>query len=144
MASVRDITERYRIERQLRQQQRLAAVGQLAGGIAHDFNNMLASVMLYGQMALRNPELPLGVGDALRTILEESQRGADLVQQILDFSRSAMMEVEPVSLASVIDEVCALLDRTIPEDIRVTVSGAGKPCIVRADPTRIHLSLIHI
>jgi len=140
----RDITERRRMERELKQQERLAAVGQLAGGIAHDFNNILASIILYAQMPLGQTTLPPAVQGALKTILEESHRAADLVQQILDFSRSAMMQTECVSLVALVEEALTLLERTIPENIRLTAEATSDPCMIQADPTRIHQALTNL
>jgi CheY-like chemotaxis protein len=129
---------------QLRQQERLAAVGQLAGGIAHDFNNILASIILYAQMPLDADELPPKAKHACQTILQESHRAADLVQQILDFSRSAMVETEPLDLADLIQESLTLLRRTIPEHIRLVSEVTCRPCIIQADPTRIHQVLMNL
>jgi signal transduction histidine kinase len=141
---INDTTIEKQVQRQLRQQERLAAVGQLAGGIAHDFNNILAAIILYAQMPLSSPDLAPRTEYALQTILEESHRAADLVQQILDFSRSAMMETKPVSLATLVRETTALLRRTIPENIRLVMGVASHPCVVQADPTRIHQALMNL
>jgi len=140
----RDVTERRRMEKELKQQERLAAVGQLAGGIAHDFNNILASIILYAQMTLRQTPLPSTTKAALETILEQSNRAADLVQQILDFSRSAMMETECVSLVSLVEEALTLLRRTIPESITLKAELPAAPCMIRADATRIHQTLMNL
>jgi PAS domain S-box-containing protein len=144
VAVARDITERRRMEEQLRQQERLAAVGQLAGGIAHDFNNILASIILYAQMGLRRSDLHPGTKDALETILDESRRAADLVQQILDFSRKAVMETQPVSLGALVRETSTLLRRTIPENVRLVTGLESRSCTVQADPTRIHQALMNL
>ncbi|MGD2143690.1 MAG: PAS domain S-box protein, partial [Anaerolineae bacterium] len=98
LSIARDVSERREMEKQLRRQERLAAVGQLAGGIAHDFNNLLTTVVLYAAIALRRRDLPAGLEGSLETILEESQRASQLVDQILDFSRRSPMEKEPVDL----------------------------------------------
>jgi len=149
--SLEDITERKQMEDQLRQQERLAAVGQLAGGIAHDFNNLLATIILYAQMALGKHDLPADAVHALETILAESRRAAKLVQQILDFSRSSMMETCPVDLVSFTERVFDVLRRTIPENIHLVlaVQGAGAeeqaaPFMVDADPTRIQQALMNL
>jgi len=139
-----DITERKQMERQLRQQEQLAAVGQLAGGIAHDFNNILAAIILYAQMPLGREKLTPSTQNALKTILEESHRAADLVQQILDFSRSAMMETEPLDLASLVENDASLLRRTIPEHIHLVTELTSRPCTVEADRTRIHQALMNL
>jgi PAS domain S-box-containing protein len=139
-----DITERKEMEEQLRQHERLAALGQLAGGVAHDFNNRLASIVLYAQMGLRRPNLPPTLQNGLETILEESQRAADLVQQILDFARSAMLNTQPLSLVALVQERMALLRRTLPESIRLVTEMTSHPCTVQADPDRIHQALMNL
>jgi nitrogen-specific signal transduction histidine kinase/ActR/RegA family two-component response regulator len=145
MGISRDITEERRMEEAMRQQERLAAVGQLAGGIAHDFNNLLASIILYAQLPLnRQPNLPDHVVRSLRTILEESNRAADLVQQILDFSRRALLETEPLDLVAFTERVMAVLRRTIPESIELSLELHPVECIVEADPTRIQQALVNL
>jgi PAS domain S-box-containing protein len=141
---VRDITERKEMQEQLRRQERLAAVGQLAGGIAHDFNNILAAIILCAQMPLRGRGPSPRTQHALETIIQESRRGADLVQQILDFSRSAMMETEALSLVAVVREMLTLLRRTIPAHVRLATEMTSHPCIVQADRTRIQQVLMNL
>jgi len=136
--------EREEMEQQLRQQDKMAALGQLAGGVAHDFNNILASIILYAQMPMRRPDLAPANKRALETILEESHRAADLVQQILDFSRNAMLETEPMSLVALVEEKIPLLRRTIPETIRLVTEMTSQPCTVQGDPTRLHQALMNL
>jgi signal transduction histidine kinase len=139
-----DVTEEREVRRQLRQQEQLAALGQLAGGIAHDFNNILASIILYAQMPLADGSLSSQARESLRTIVKESHRAADLVQQILDFSRHAMIETEPLSLTRLVDDAFGLLRRTIPENIHLEAEMTARPCTVQADPTRIHQALMNL
>lgn len=141
---ITDITERKQIEAQMRQQERLAAVGQLAGGIAHDFNNLLTAITLYAQMPLSRPDLPPDVRRALETVLVEARQAAELVQQILDFSRRSPIETRPVNLGSFIKEAVRVLQRTIPEHISPVVEIEPGEHIVNADPTRIQQMLMNI
>jgi len=151
IATYADITERVRaeearqeMEQQLQQQERLAAIGQLAGGIAHDFNNLLTSIMLYAQIVRDKPHLPADVAPAVGSILEESRRAARLVQQILDFSRRAMMKVRPIDLASSVEKAIGILQRTLPESIHLTLEVGPEEYIVNADPTRIQQVLMNL
>ncbi len=141
----RDITERKQIEQQLRQQERLAAVGQLAGGIAHDFNNLLTTIILYAQLPASKPGLTPEAARALKVIRGESQKAANLVQQILDFSRRAMMESQPVNLEPFIKELSYMLERTLPETIKLQLDVESEATyVVEADPTRIQQALMNL
>ncbi len=139
-----DITERKRAEAQLRQQERMAAIGQLAGGIAHDFNNLLTTIILYAQMLQRKPHLPSDMAPGLETIVSESRRAAHLVQQILDFSRRSMIETRPVDLSSFLYEVIGILQRTLPEDIRLLIEVGADEYVVNADPTRVQQMVMNL
>ena len=149
LSIARDVTKRRRMEEQLRQQQRLAAVGQLAAGVAHDFRNLLTTILLYAQMDREHPDLPRRVADDLDVIMEESKKATDLVQQMLDFSSRAMIRREPLDMeafvAGVLDD---LLRRTIPENVRLILetrpTDDGSAYVVRADRGRIQQVLMNL
>jgi two-component system cell cycle sensor histidine kinase/response regulator CckA len=140
----RDITEHKRLEEQVRMQERLAAVGQLAGGIAHDFNNFLTTIMLYAQILLRKPSLPSELAPIAGTILEESRRAAQLVRRVLDFSRRSIIETCLVNLASFIDETADILRRTLPENIKLLIDVGSEEYVVSADPTCIQQVVMNL
>lgn len=141
---IREVTQERFLQAQLEQQERLAAVGQLASGIAHDFNNLLTTTILYAQMALEHPELPSDLAQSLQVIIGESRQATQLVQQVLDFSRRAPMEVRPMDLTPFLKELTKILERTIPENIRLRlVAGAG-PFTVQADPTRLRQAVVNM
>jgi signal transduction histidine kinase/CheY-like chemotaxis protein len=139
-----DITERKHLEEQVRLQERLAAVGQLAGGIAHDFNNFLTTIMLYAQILLRKPSLSPELAPVAETILEESRRAAQLVQRMLDFSRRSIIETRPINLASFIAKTADILQRALPENIKLTLGLDVDECTVNADPTRIQQVVMNL
>jgi PAS domain S-box-containing protein len=141
---LRDVTEARRIEKQMQQQDRLAAVGQLAGGIAHDFNNILTTIILYTQTCLRSPDLPQRVTHGLETTLDSAKRAADLVRQILDFSRHADMDTHPLDLRTHVEGIMRVLERTLPENIHISLAKGSDGCIVNADPTRIQQVLMNL
>ena len=141
---IRDVTQERETQRQVQLQERLAAVGQLAGGIAHDFNNLLTTIMLYAQMPLRKQQLPADLKKPLETILGESRKAADLVQQILDFSRHAPIERHPIDLGPFVKEAIRVLQRTIPENISLYIEIDPDEYIVEADPTRIQQVLMNL
>ena len=148
IAMGRDITERKRLEEQLHRHERLATVGQLAAGIAHDFRNLLTTVILYAKIGLRKPDLPPDLTQNLEAIISESNKAADLVQQILDFSSRAMVEMQPLDLKSLTAEVIDILQRTIPEAIHITLTTDTEehatPLMVQADPGRIEQALMNL
>lgn len=141
---LRDVTERKRLEQQLRRHERLAAVGQLAAGIAHDFRNLLATIILYAGMGLRTPNLSPKLARNLKTIIGESKKAADMVQQILDFSGRAMVEMQPLDLKSLTTEVMEILRRTIPEHIHLTLTAEQDQYIIHADAGRIQQALMNL
>jgi signal transduction histidine kinase/DNA-binding LacI/PurR family transcriptional regulator/ActR/RegA family two-component response regulator len=141
---LRDVTQEHETQKRIQQQERLAAVGQMAGGIAHDFNNMLTTIMLYAQRPLRKHELNEDLKKSLNTILKESKQAANLVQQILDFSRRSPIETSPVDLGPFIKETVRVLQRTIPENISLYMEIDPEAYVVESDPTRIQQVLMNL
>jgi signal transduction histidine kinase/DNA-binding response OmpR family regulator len=115
---VRDVTAERAVKERVQQQERLAAVGQLAAGIAHDFNNILTSMIGFAELARIDPQVPPAVGEDLQRIIQQGQRAAALIRQVLDFSRQSVTEKRPIEFASVLKETIKLLERTIPEAIQ--------------------------
>jgi two-component system cell cycle sensor histidine kinase/response regulator CckA len=134
---LRDVTREREIQARVQEQERLAAVGQLAAGIAHDFNNILATIVLYAQMSARSPELPARARERMNTISQQAKRATELIQQILDFSRRARLERRPMDLLAFLEEHIGLLERTLPESIKIELVHDGSQHFVSADPTRI-------
>lgn len=128
---------------QLVQQERLAAVGQLAAGIAHDFNNILASIILYAELAQKTDRAERNE-KFLQTVISQSHRAADLVQQILDFGRQAMLSPEAIELTPVIDDLSRLLRRTLPEHIEISFSHDEAKHTIYADLTRVQQAILNL
>ena len=133
------------------QQARLAAVGQLSAGIAHDFRNLLSTIILYAQLCQSQLDVSPRVGQHIETIIDESKKAADLVQQILDFSGRSMLRTQVVDLQPLTQDVMDILQHTIPEHIRLSlemkVDGSaedGQPFMVRVDPARIQQALTNL
>jgi PAS domain S-box-containing protein len=137
MAVIDDVTERRYLEEQLRQSQKLEAVGRLAGGIAHDFNNLLT--VITGRARLAQRRLP--AGDAVRADIEliarTGERAATLTQQLLAFSRKQVLQPRVVDLNAVVAGMGAMLRRLIPEDIDLVLRPGPDLWRVRADPGQI-------
>jgi two-component system cell cycle sensor histidine kinase/response regulator CckA len=140
----RDITEEKAVQQQLQQQERLAAVGQLAAGIAHDFNNTLAVIVLYSQLLQRNPHLTPKDQERLATIYRQAQQAASLTQQVVDFSRRSLMEPMPMNMLPFLKEMVKLWERTLPESLDLALSDAGGEYVVNADPTRLEQALMNL
>ncbi len=124
--------------------ERLSAIGQLAAGVAHDFNNILASITLYSEMAQRAPDMPQAYAKWMRAVSVEAGHGAHLIQQILDFGRRAMMERRPMALIPFLRESVALLERTLPENIAVSLTWGTDDYEITADPTRIQQVIVNL
>lgn len=141
---LRDVTSEREIQARSQQQERLAAVGQLAAGIAHDFNNILAVILLYTEMALGTPEMPLRLRERLLTIAQQSKRASDLIQQILDFSRRTMLERHAMDLLPFLKEQVKLLERTLPENIKIELDYKPGAFTIDADLTRIQQAIMNL
>jgi PAS domain S-box-containing protein len=141
---LRDVTKEREIQEQVRQQERLVAVGQLAAGIAHDFNNIMAVVVLYAQLMAQTPDLPHKFYERLGTIQSQAQQATNLIQQILDFSRRAVLERKPMDLRPFLKEVAGLLKRTLPENIKVALSYSDEEYTIHADSTRMQQMIMNL
>ncbi|MEZ6140503.1 MAG: PAS domain S-box protein [Zavarzinella sp.] len=141
---IRDISQRKQVEDQLRQAQKLEAVGQLAGGIAHDFNNLLTVVLGCCDVLLQNTD----VNDQNREFVEDikiaGERGAGLTQQLLAFSRQQMVQVQDLDLADIIQSSCKMLARLLGEDIELVTHCNDLTTTVRADPSQIQQVLMNL
>jgi PAS domain S-box-containing protein len=139
-----DVTEQHALEEQLRQVQKMEAVGQLAGGVAHDFNNLLTAVL--GNLSLLRSGLP--AGQPARALVETAEkaawRAADLTRQLLGFSRRTVLRTEPTSANQTVEEVVGLVGRTIDPRIRLEVSAAPDLWLVQADPAQLSQVLMNL
>jgi len=122
-----DITERMRLESQLRQSQKLEAIGQLAGGVAHDFNNILAAILMQLGLLQMNPALDPETSQAVTELESEARRAASLTRQLLMFSRRSVLEVKPLDLNDVVRDLLKMLGRLISEQIRLSLEGFTGP-----------------
>ncbi|WP_224959519.1 PAS domain S-box protein [Geomonas subterranea] len=127
IATVRDITAERRLEEQLRQAQKMEAVGLLAGGIAHDFNNVLQVIMGYCSLLAADPKLDEGQKGEVDQILVSAERAAQLTKGLLAFSRKQVMEPRRVNLCDIVQHVQKFLVRIIGEDIALKVVSCPRP-----------------
>lgn len=140
----RDVTEQLKLEEMLRQSEKMQAIGTLAGGIAHDFNNILAGIRGHIELAL--DEVPEGtaLSEDLQETLDASDRAADLVQQILSFSRKREDKWENIDLEGIINSSVSLLKRTIAPSIGLFTTLNAKDPIVYSDQTRLQQVLLNL
>jgi PAS domain S-box-containing protein len=133
-----------RSEEELRQSQKMEAIGRLAGGIAHDFNNLLSIILSYSAMMMEalSPEDPLRA-DA-EQIAIAGQRARDLTRQLLAFSRRQMMRPEVLDLTEVVRGVEPMLRRVLGEDIELTISLAQPTPLVKADPGQLQQIIMNL
>ena len=136
--------ENLSLEAQLRQVQKLEALGTLAGGIAHDFNNVLSPIFGYTQMAMEEVPEDGEVYSNLQEVFSASKRARDLVKQILAFSRQAKSERVPLKVQSIVKEVLRLLKATLPTTITVTHRIDDDCGLILADPTDIHRTIMNL
>ena len=140
----RDMTERIKLEQQLRQAQKMEAVGQLTGGIAHDFNNILAVIVgmteLVADAVAANPELKGLVGE----INEAAERGTQLVKRMLAFARKQTLEARVLDVNEAVERAAYMLDRVLGEDIDLkTVLGDGLwPALL--DPAQLEEAILNL
>ncbi|MBN1177917.1 MAG: PAS domain S-box protein, partial [Anaerolineae bacterium] len=141
---IRDVTDKRSVERRVEMQERLAAVGQLSAGIAHDFNNIIAVISLYAQMGAHDDTLPPKFHERMQVIAQQTHRAADLVQQVLEFSRQTVLDRRPMDLLLFVKEQVKLLERTIPENVEIGLTYEDDTFLVSADPTRMQQVMLNL
>ena len=139
----RDVTVLEQLEFELRQAQKLEAIGQLAGGVAHDFNNLLMVIQGYSEMLLSRP-LDQGRRDDLQQIHTAATRGSELTRQLLAFGRKQLLRVTPLDLSTVVLETSQLLRRLIGENISLQINPSEDLCAIEADRTQLEQVLMNL
>jgi two-component system, cell cycle sensor histidine kinase and response regulator CckA len=129
-----DVTERRALEEQLRQSQKLEAIGQLTGGIAHDFNNLLTIILANAQLLTK--AIPATLEDAhadLRDVTAAALRGRVMVKELLGFARRSSLELQPVQLGGLVSDLSGFLRRILPADVEIVVYGGLDLPDIRCD-----------
>jgi two-component system cell cycle sensor histidine kinase/response regulator CckA len=139
-----DVTERRRLEEELRQAQRLESVGRLAGGVAHDFNNLLTVIMGYAQMILHDMSFQHPLRDPIEEISKSAVRASELTRQLLTFSRRHVSETRTIVLNDLLRDLQKMLGRLIGEDIHLTLSLQPEAGLLRADPGQIEQVIMNL
>ena len=144
VAVQRDVTEELKLQTQLAQAQKMEAVGILAGGIAHDFNNLLQVTLGFSEILLEEKKESDPAYKDLQKIFQAATSGAELVQQLLTFSRRVEPRTVRLDLTKPIMQVKKLLNRTIPKMIDIRINLSGDLAEVDADPTQIKQILMNL
>jgi PAS domain S-box-containing protein len=140
----RNITERKKLEEQLRRAQKMEALGQFAGGIAHDFNNILTAIMGYGELLRTAMERDSPSYYYVEEILSSAAKSAALTQQILAFGRKQIISPRPMDLNNLITGTERLLRRLIGEDIEIHIALADTDVTVLVDPGQLEQVLMNL
>ncbi|HNV73504.1 MAG TPA: PAS domain S-box protein [Gemmatimonadaceae bacterium] len=151
VGSIVDITarlaaahERAQLEDQLRQAQKLEALGTLAGGVAHDFNNVLASIVGLAELLVPATQDTPEVNRDVRELLDAARHGRAVVERILRFSRRQPMRSESVDVREVVAQSTRLLRASLPPNVRITTQLTAAPRLVRGDPTSLQQVLMNL
>ncbi len=139
-----DISERLRLEEQLRQSQKMDAIGRLAGGVAHDFNNLLTIIQLEASTLSSIPGLPAEAAEGIAQINAATTRATTLTRQLLAFSRHQKKQEQTVHLGELVDNLTKLLRRILGENIELATRNDPTPVVVRADPGMIEQALLNL
>jgi PAS domain S-box-containing protein len=142
--TVLDVTEQRRLEDQLRQAQKMEAVGQLAGGVAHDFNNLLTTVLASHELLAAQLPADGPHREDLEMIRQAAARAAELTRSLLAFSRQQALEPRAVSLEALLGNFVRLARRVVPEDVEVSVQVDTPSSVIRADPVAVEQMLMNL
>jgi len=140
----RDVSQEERLENQLRQAQKMEALGTLAGGIAHDFNNILGAIISCIEFALEDAPLGSPTREDLAHVLKASYRGKNLIRQILTFSRHNEQERQPIEIAPLVKECLKFLRASLPSSIEIRQHISTGSGMVLADPTQVHQVIMNL
>jgi PAS domain S-box-containing protein len=139
----RDITTQRKLEEQLRQSQKMEAIGQLAGGIAHDFNNILTVILGHASL-LAISDLDEDAIQSARQIKQASERAAGLTSQLLAFGRKQIFNPRPVDLNRILSKMSDMIGRLLGEDIDLQLNFSGEPALVEADTSMMEQVVLNL
>lgn len=142
--TARDVTEQAELERRLRQTQKMEAIGTLAGGVAHDFDNMLTAIAGYAELLEEGGNSEEEVLHAASVIARAAHQATELTEKLLGFARKGKLQNIPFDATPTIDEVIALLSRTIDRRITIRRVLDADVAVIQGDPSQIHQVLLNL
>ena len=144
VVSLTDLTGQKQMEAQLRQSQKMEAIGTLAGGVAHDFNNILGAITGYAELSLGQASSEGPLHESLLYILNAAERASDLTRRILTFSRRKEQELEPLDINAVVEHTVGLLSRVIPRMIEIDLRLAPQLWPVKGEETGLNQIVMNL
>lgn len=142
--SFRDVTQARHLEEELRQAQKMEAVGRLAGGVAHEFNNVLMIISGYADQLLHDPDLPQNDLGYCERLVEATRRATVLVRQLLAFSRKHPIRRQTVELNAIVKDIAKMLQPLLSARIQLVVACPDKDLMVEADPSQLELMIMNL
>jgi two-component system cell cycle sensor histidine kinase/response regulator CckA len=139
-----DVTQRKRLEEQVRQSQKMEAIGGLAGGVAHDFNNLLSVIIGYSSLALESLEEGTSWRSEFEEVKRAGERGAELTRQLLAFSRQQILQPKVLDLNQIIGGVEKMLRRLVGEDVELSLLTSHALGNVLADPSQMEQVIMNL
>ncbi len=140
----RDVTAERRLEEQLRQAQKMEAIGQLAGGVAHDFNNILTVIHGHASLLMDRNDLSAPAAKSAQQVIQAAERAAGLTRQLLTFSRRQVIQPRRLDMNEVVANMTKMLGRLLGEDIALQVNYWSQPPIVAADESMMEQVLLNL
>lgn len=139
-----DITDRKALERQLSKSQKLESIGRMAGGVAHDFSNIMSAVLGYSEMAMMELPEDHPVREKLSIIRDAGEKAAMLTRQLLAFSSRQILEIKPVNISLIVDEMVKMLVRIIGEDVLLDINTNNSAWNAIADRSQVEQILLNL
>jgi signal transduction histidine kinase len=136
--------EKTKLELQLRESQKMQAIGQLAGGISHDFNNLLSVINGYSEMLIKDPDLNADQRTQIEEILRAGERASSLIHQLLVFSKSQPMELKIIDINNILSGMNKMLTRLVRESIDMEIIGGADLWHIKADPGQIEQVIMNL
>ena len=139
-----NITEQRELEKQLRQAQKMEAVGRLAGGVAHDFNNLLMVIQGHTELMLERARSDAWWFNKVEQVRKAAERATGLTRQLLSFSRMQVLQPKVIDLNEIVTEMGKMLPRLIGEDVELRILEGAPPCRVKADPGQLEQVILNL